>query len=872
MAVTVPALRGTLKDVDFSRYLAPEVVAALGDVVARESVALRDFTHPGHDRALQWDLRYADRTIDLLLSHVVDEDRRDLVRTAAAEAWATVSSVAADLPLQTVRLDITDDKVVWRPQRGHLVPDGVIDSGDLTTSWAVSELAITISSVLHHVGAEPASVIPAVRAFSALRPLSDAEWTALWPLVVLRAALLVVSGAHQAGKDVANEYASASPDREWPVFERAVSVPSSVMTRVLRAAVGEPSPPWTLPPHKPLIASLKSARCRVLDLSPESESMDAGAWLDANAADDLAVSMLGRQCDAVVTRFGAARLCASRTLAPTSPATIATGVEVWLAQPARLQSPWAGELRALPPNDASASVEPGGLVLATDDGLDLALAWVDTVECTASGRVEAGETLVSLPVGARFRMTVSRTSGPVVPPLVRPEYATGWLELVTDPSPLLGLETVDAQRDSRLLERLEQVFAKVQEHYYDVPPRIERGWRHHLAAADGRVYLDMMNTVAAVGHGHPRIAAAVSSQWGRLNTNSRFHHASVVEFSERLASLLPDPLDTVFLVNSGSEAVDLALRLAIAATGRRDVVAVREAYHGWTYASEAVSTSVADDAYSIAARPEWVHTVDAPNSYRGRFRGAESSRYAVDAVAAIDDLASSGRAPAAFIAEAFCGNAGGMPLPDGYLATVYDALRRRGGLAIADETQVGYGRLGETFWGFETQSVVPDIVTVARAMGNGHPLGAVITSRDVADRYRADGSFFSSTGGSPTSCVVGMTVLDIIESEDLQKNAVRVGAHLKSRLSALMDRHELIGAVHGSGLCLGVEFVRSRDSLEPAREETDAICNRMLELGVVIQPTGEYRCVLKITPPLCIDVESADYFVDVLDEVLTSGW
>ena len=448
---------------------------------------------------------------------------------------------------------------------------------------------------------------------------------------------------------------------------------------------------------------------------------------------------------------------------------------------------------------------------------------------------------------------------------------------MADPGPLLGLPEMGLPAaaeapEEDLLGRRAASFAAVQEHYYADPPRIERGWRQHLAATDGRVYLDMVNNVAVLGHSHPRVEAAVARQLRRLNTNSRFNYASVVEFAERLAGLLPAPLEVVFAVNSGSEAVDLALRLALVATGRPDVVAVREAYHGWTYAADAVSTSTADNPNALSTRPPWVHVVDAPNSYRGRYRGSEAVRYSGDAVRAIGELAAAGRPAAAFLAEPYYGNAGGMPLPDGYLAAVYAEVRRHGGLAIADEIQVGYGRLGHWFWGFEQQGVVPDIVTVAKAMGNGYPLGAVITSREIAARYRDAGYFFSSTGGSPVSSVVGLTVLDVLRDEELQANAARVGGHLKARLEALAVRHSLIGAVHGSGLYLGVEFVRDRDTLEPATEETAAICDRMLELGVIIQPTSDRMCVLKIKPPLCLDVAGADFFADALDRVLTEGW
>jgi 4-aminobutyrate aminotransferase-like enzyme len=412
----------------------------------------------------------------------------------------------------------------------------------------------------------------------------------------------------------------------------------------------------------------------------------------------------------------------------------------------------------------------------------------------------------------------------------------------------------------------------VQEHYYADPPRIERGWRHFLIDEDARCYLDMVNNVAAVGHGHPRIADAVGRQLRKLNTNSRFHYASVVDLSERITALLPAELDTVFLVNSGSEADDLALRIAWAWTGRRDVVAVREAYHGWTDATDAVSTSIADNPDALVSRPDWVHTVPAPNSYRGQYRGVEAARYGAEAADAIRSLIAEGRAPAAFLAEAYYGNAGGMPLPDGYLHQVYEAVRGGGGLAIADEVQVGYGRLGHWFWGFEQQNVVPDVVTIAKAMGNGHPLGAVITRRDIAENYRNQGYFFSSAGGSPVSAITGLTVLDILRDEGLQQNARVVGDHLKVALERLGERHAIVGAVHGSGLYLGLEFVRDRSTLAPATAETTAICERMRELGVIIQPTGDRQNILKIKPPLTLSIEGADFFAAMLDRVLTEGY
>ncbi|MFE7394036.1 aminotransferase [Streptomyces sp. NPDC057582] len=846
------------------RHLSPATVAAMGTIAGKVSTALRDFRHPGLERVLQWDLQHAERVVAKLAGHIDEPDRRTAIHAATADAWARVQRLADVLPSQPVHLDLTDDNLIRCPDGRPPMPDGIIDLGDLTTSWAVGELAVSLSSMLHHDGIEPHHVLPAVRAFHTVRPLSQEEAEALWPLVVLRAAVLVASGRHQAAVDEDNAYAKAALDREWHIFEQATHLPLPVMIHLVKDATGPTDATARTaraeaPVHS-LLRDLAAADITILDLSTGADSMDHGAWLEAGIEDRLAATALADGAVAVATRYAHARLTQAPALSAVSAATVPTGIDLWLGRDAVVQAPAAGKILASVPGHVEITCGPQVLTLS----------FPRTVHPMVStgATVQAGKDVAHLSSGTSFHMALRDADGPAVPPLVRPEYAAGWLALSADPAPLLGLPATGRTQHRDLLDRRDAVFATVQEHYYANPPRIERGWRHHLLSTDGRAYLDIVNNVTPLGHVHPHVEQAVSRQLRRLNTNSRFHYASVVEFTERLAALLPDPLDTVFLVNSGSEAVDLGLRLAIGASGRHDVVALREAYHGWTYASDAVSTSLQDNPNALATRPNWVHTVDSPNSYRGRHRGADAVRYGPEAVAVIDELAAAGHPAGAFIGETFYGNAGGVALPDGYLADVYAAVRRHGGLAVADEVQVGYGRLGHWFWGFEQQQVVPDIVCVAKAMGNGHPLGAVITSKSVADRYRDQGYFFSSTGGSPVSSVVGLTVLDALRDEDLQGNAVRVGGHLKRRMKALADRYGIIGAVHGSGLYLGLELVRDRVSLEPAAEETAELCDRMLDLGVIVQPTGDHLNILKIKPPLCIDTTAADFFVDTLDQAL----
>jgi 4-aminobutyrate aminotransferase-like enzyme/Ser/Thr protein kinase RdoA (MazF antagonist) len=820
-------------------WLSPAVATRMGRIAAQVSLALRDFDHPGLQRRLQWDLRAAAEVVALLAPSISDASERAAVQQAAAAAWAEVAALAAQLPVQAGHFDLTDDNLV-RGADG--LPDGVIDFGDVSRSWRVAELAITISGLLHHTGPMIETVLAAVRAFHVLRPLSSAEVEALWPLVVLRGAVLVASGRQQTTLDATNDYASSALDREWQIFAAATSLPLPVMTAVITEALGlsRPRPPISgeRMTKKPLA---------LIGLGVTDATTNDGAWL----ADDLAERLAAANFSAAA--WGVPRLSETTVLSPRPPATVPTSLTLWCARPRKLKAPWSGRVE----------VSEQGIRLS---GASYDLVLHGQIEVAEQGLLaEAGQTLAR--VSGRVEVQLVRP-GWTVPLLVPPDVAPGWLALTADPGVLLGLPALAAPTADLLAERAAHV-AGVQEHYYTAPPQFERGWQATLIDTGARTYLDMVNNVTSVGHAHPRITAAVSAQLARLNTNSRFHYGALPRFAEALADTLPDGLDQVFLVNSGSEATDLALRLAMAATGRRDIVALAEAYHGWTYASDAVSTSVADNPNALATRPEWVHTVEAPNSYRGRLRDASAAGYGRQAGADIRALAASGHAPAGFIAESLQGNAGGIALPDGYLREVYAAVHDVGAVAIADEVQVGYGRLGDWFWGFQQQGVTPDIVAVAKSMGTGHPLGAVITTREIAEAYRTGGYFFSSTGGSPVSATVGLTVLDIIRDEGLQANARSVGAHLKAALQELASRHRCAGTVHGLGLYLGLELVADPASRTPDAALTRDLCERLRQLGVIMQPTGDHGNVLKIKPPLVVTAAEVDFFVAMVDQALT---
>jgi 4-aminobutyrate aminotransferase-like enzyme len=449
-----------------------------------------------------------------------------------------------------------------------------------------------------------------------------------------------------------------------------------------------------------------------------------------------------------------------------------------------------------------------------------------------------------------------------------------WTGLSPDPNLLLGIPSDrfparEASSEAALLARRERIGPNVRLSYRR-PVKVVRGFLPHLYDETGRAFLDVYNNVPLVGHSHPRVVRAVQEQIGLLNTNTRYLHDTIAAYAERLTRLLPEPLRVCYFLNSGSEANELALRLARVRTGREDVIVLDHSYHGHT------STLVDVSPYKFAGpggrgRKAWVHVAPLPDGYRGPHRRSDPEagrRYADEVGTIVDRLRAEGRGLAAFLAESMPSTAGQIVFPPGYLPEAYRHVRAAGGLCIADEVQTGFGRVGTHFWGFETQGVVPDILVLGKPIGNGFPLGAVITTREIAAAFDNGMEFFSTFGGNPVACAAGLAVLDVLEADGLQARAGRVGEHLLGALRSLQDRHPLIGDVRGSGLFLGIELVRDRTTLEPATEEAAYVADRLRERGVLTGTDGPFHNVLKVRPPLIFSEGDADLFVQRLDEVL----
>jgi len=405
---------------------------------------------------------------------------------------------------------------------------------------------------------------------------------------------------------------------------------------------------------------------------------------------------------------------------------------------------------------------------------------------------------------------------------------------------------------------------------YDRPLKIVRGWMQYLYDDTGRAFLDVYNNVPLVGHSHPRVVQAVQKQVALLNTNTRYLHDNILRYAQRLTALLPAPLRVCFFVNSGSEANELAIRLARTHTGRQDVIVLEHAYHGHTSTLIDMSPYKFNGPGGKGQRP-WVHVAPIADDYRGIYRRGESDlgkKYAAHVGAILEKLKKEGRGAAAFIAETLPSVAGQIVFPADYLGEVYKHVRAAGAVCIADEVQVGFGRLGTHFWGFETQDVVPDIAVFGKPIGNAFPLAAVVTSAEIAASFANGMEFFSTFGGNPVACAAGLAVLDVLEENQLQQNALTVGSQWLLDLRTLQAKYPLIGDVRGMGLFLGIDLVSDRDKRTPASAQAHYVVNRLRDLGILAGTDGPHHNVLKLRPPLIFSASDAALFTSRLSSIL----
>ncbi len=788
---------------------------------------------------------------------------------------------------------------------------GILDFGDMVYSVAAAEVAIAAAYALLDKP-DPLAVIALIAgSCHAVYPLQETEIAVLFDLVCMRLAMSVCHAAHQRRTEPDNEYLSISERPAWAALERLAAIHPRLAHYTVRAACGLPPVPqserivdWLQTNHCALVidADLRDGDVTVLDLSIGSalvQSSDLTALRLEPSTLAYHLSRIGGKV--AIGRYGEVRTVVAAEDGskltgdlPGERAALHLGIDLFAPPQTPVYAALAGIVHALSAGEAGHA--PGATVLlrhATGDGTPFytrydGLASAEATALEVGKTVQAGAqigAIAALPDGAAAAgswpphlhlqiISDLLELDAAFPAAVVPSRSDVYCSLSLDPNLLLGIPArafpqPPASKVETLAARKQRIGYNLSISYRE-PLKIVRGLGVHLYDERGRAYLDCVNNVAHVGHCHPHVVAAGQRQMGVLNTNTRYLHDSITDYARELTATLPAPLSVCFFVNSGSEANDLALRLARMASGQFDMITLDVAYHGHTQALIEVSPYKHAGPGGLGA-PPFVQTVVMPDPYRGPHRGygVESGRaYARHVQAAVEAIQAQGRGVAGFICESLMGCGGQIVLPDAFMATAFAQVRAAGGICIADEVQTGFGRVGSHFWGFATQGVVPDIVTVGKPAGNGHPLAAVITTPEIARKFANGMEYFNTFGGNAVSCAIGLAVLEVIEQEGLQANALTVGSHLMMRLRHLMDIHPLIGDVRGLGLYIGIELVLDRETRQPAGEQAAYIANRMAELGVLISTDGPDHNVLKIKPPIIFSQANADQLVDSLALVL----
>jgi 4-aminobutyrate aminotransferase-like enzyme/Ser/Thr protein kinase RdoA (MazF antagonist) len=882
------------------------LLADFGKFLGTLTNALARFKDQRAHREFYWDLNRAAQVIRKYSPLIKDENKRTLVEHFLKLYETNVLPGYEELRSSIIHNDANDYNVlVNNPYRDEARSFGLLDFGDMVFSHTINELAIGIAYAILSKP-DPISVAQQILAgFHSVFPLTELEIALLFPLVCARLAMSVSIAAYQQSLEPDNEYLAISQRQAWDILSLLQEIHPRYAEYCFRFATGlEPCPharpviQWLENNYtklgSPIGTPLDAANCIVIDLSVGS--------LDVKSPYDIADhrtfgELVSKRLKAAGVELGIGRYNESRLIYQgdqyltygNEKRTVHLANDIFAEKGTSVFSILDGRIHSF--CDNAKTLDNGPTIVVehqTSSGTPpFYILYSHLTRESLSGlsinqHVKKGEQIATIgdfpenggwPSHLHFQLIVDMLdkNGDFfgVAPSSKRDV---WLSICPDSNLILHIP--DSLFPDQVLSQ-EEILNIRHKHIgrslsvsYKKPLTIVRGYMQYLYDDDGREYLDVRNNVPQVGHSNPMIIDAMARQASVLNTNTRYLHEALVKYAVRLCSTLPEPLNVCFFVNSGSEANELALRLARTHTGQRDIIAIDGAYHGNTSGLIDIS-SYKHNGPGGEGAPAHVHIVRMPDVYRGEYKGHDAGRkYSSDVLESVDNVVRQGREIAAFICEPLMGCGGQIVFPEGYLEESYKHVRKSGGVCIADEVQTGFGRVGTHFWGFETQGVIPDIVTMGKPIGNGHPIGAVVTTREIAESFNTGMEFFSTTGGNTVSCAVGMAVLDFIENQGLQKNALVVGNYLIQRLNALKEDYPIIGDVRGIGLFIGVELVRDRVSLQPAVDETQYIVERMKELGVLISLDGPLNNVLKIKPPLVFTTENADELIRVFEIVL----
>ncbi len=891
-------------------YHAPELHLDLGCCIGQLDTAMEGFDHPSFHRSFPWDLAEAKEVINARIHLISDTEQRSYLEYFLKQYEQHTTSCLTELPRSVIHNDANDGNLVVHGGDSNGVHfrkiAGIIDFGDTVYSWTVSNLAVAVAYAILDKTDPLNTASEIIRGYHSKHSLSEAEIEAIFGLVCMRLSVSVVMAAEQQQARPDDPYLGISQAPIRRTMQGLVGISYGFATAVFRVAAGF----TPLRKHRricewirkqahtfdfPIPIESKTKQIHVLDLGVESSILGSD---DAELSEPKLTRLINNDIEKNNARIGVGRYLEHRLFYTTEQfcagadqqeerRTVHLGIDLFDKADTEVRAPLSGFVHLVEeidkPLDYGTVVilrheTTGGEVFFTLYGH---LARITLRNLKIGQSVQKGETIARLGTveenggwtpHLHFQLILDLLDfGHDFPGVGQASRIEVWSALSPDPNCILRIPDelfpVSGPKKDQTRRKRDRLIGSNLSIGYQEPIKVVRGWMQYLYDESGRKYIDAYNNVPHVGHGHPEVVEAALRQMKLLNTNTRYLSDLLNDFADRLVSTMPDPLKVCYILNSASEANELALRLARAYTGHKDIIVTEAAYHGNT------TTLIDISPYKHCGpggqgAPDWVHVVPLADVFRGRFRdpATAGAEYASQVGDVVEWHKSKNRNMCGFIAES-CPSVGGQILfPEGYLSAVYSVIREAGGVCIADEVQTGYGRLGDVFYGFELQKVVPDIVVLGKPIGNGHPLAAVVTTRGIADAFDNGMEYFSTFGGNTVSCAVGAAVLEIVKRDDLQHHAQVVGRHLLKRFHQMKETFDHIGDVRGLGLFLGIELIRNPQSLEPATEVAGFISNRMRDRGILIGVDGPDHNVLKIRPPLPFSIKDANILVEQLKQ------
>jgi 4-aminobutyrate aminotransferase-like enzyme/Ser/Thr protein kinase RdoA (MazF antagonist) len=877
---------------------------SLGEETGKLTNALQGFDHPEAHREFVWDVAQAEWTYEHV--HLFSEEQQKIAKHFQ-DQYKDFQDEYQQLRKGVVHSDANDNNVIVTNDLINPQVKAIIDYGDAVYTPIINDLAIATAYAIMHKPDALAAALPIVKGYNSQFPLQDKELNYLYNLIAMRLIISVSKSAINKQKEPDNEYLLISEKHAWEVLEKWIKVDEKLAYYSFRKACD-----FTPVPSEDNFKSWAEKQCFSLNtlfptlIFDEVLCLDLGVssrWLgnasEYNDIDYLSYkfntlqkekpnSLLIGAYDEVRPSYNTDTYKKEGNIGPEY-RTIHLGVDFFIPTETPIHSFYDGKvvnsyrnnndkdygnvltLQHLTDNGDSFYTLYGHLSKKSLDILNVGdsikkgdlIAYIGKTE-------ENGNWTPHLHFQTMLDLLGNKNDFPGVG---FPKQKEVLHSVCPNPNLLFKAKGMDLNHESTTQEILsyrKDHLGKSLSISYDEPLKIIRGEGVHLIDNTGRRYLDTVNNVAHVGHEHPRVVKAGQQQMGILNTNTRYLNENINEFAKELLSTFPDKLSVVHFVNSGSEANELAMRMIKANTGQKDMIAVEIGYHGNSNACIDIS-SYKFNGKGGSGAPEHTHIVPLPDTYRGLYTGENTATdYAKHVQEQIDNIKAKGRSVGAFICESIISCGGQVELPKDYLKIVYEAVRKAGGLCLSDEVQVGCGRVGSNFWGFQLHDVVPDIVTVGKPIGNGHPLAAVVCTQEVANGFANGMEYFNTFGGNPVSSAIGREVLRVIKDEKLQENALTIGNYLKDGLRKLQQDFPIIGDIRGQGLFLGFELVD--ENKKPLTAKASYLVNRMKDFAILMSTDGKDNNVLKIKPPIVFSKKNAKELIFRLNTIFTEDF